>query len=125
MVLAKVGHRFTVLGVVEEALYRAQAFWGKKVELQQVIDESMKNFKAFFRWVYVEIQRLSHETVSRDLSKVSQQDITFIAEFLQRFQPVEGEGGVSHVYQEKVGQYLAQEELVQPPYNTATPGTSC
>ena len=88
----------------------------------------MKNFKAFFRWVYVEILRLSDETVSGDLSKVgllpprllgscsclldslapapaqvSQQDITFIAEFLKRFQPVESRGGsVSHLYLEKV-----------------------
>ena len=38
--------------------------------IRQVIDESMKNFKAFFRWVYVEILRLSEETVSGDLSKV-------------------------------------------------------
>jgi len=123
--LARAGHRFSVLGVTEEvvekALYRAQAFWSKGVELQQVIDESMKNFKAFFRWVYVEILRLSDETVSGDLSKVSQQDITFIAEFLQRFQPVEGEGGVSHVYLEKVGQYLGEDELVQPPDNSANP----
>ena len=38
--------------------------------------------------------------------KVSQQDITFIAEFLKRFQPVESTGGsVSHLYLEKVGQY--------------------
>jgi len=123
--LAKAGHRFSVLGVteavVEEALYRAQAFWSKGVELQQVIDESMKNFKAFFRWVYVEILRLSDETVSGDLSKVSQQDITFIAEFLQRFQPMECEGGVSHVYLEKVGQYLGEAALVQPPDNSANP----
>ena len=40
--------------VVERALYRS-----KGVELQQVIDESMKNLKVFFRWVYVEILRLS------------------------------------------------------------------
>ena len=40
--------------------------------IRQVIDESMKNFKAFFRWVYVEILRLSEETVSGDLSKVRQ-----------------------------------------------------
>jgi len=123
--LAKAGHRFSVLGVteavVERALYRAQAFWSKGVELQQVIDESMKNFKAFFRWVYVEILRLSEETVSGDLSKVSQQDITFIAEFLQRFQPLSDDHGVSHVYLEKVGQYLGEEELVQPPDNTANP----
>jgi len=123
--LARAGRRFSVLGVtedlVEKALYRAQAFWSKGVELQQVIDESMKNFKAFFRWLYVEILRLNDETVSEDLSKVSQQDITFIAEFLKRFQPVETEGDVSHVYLEKVGQYLSEEDLVQPPDNKANP----
>ena len=45
--------RFSVLSVtdtaVKEALYAARSFWAKGVELQQVIDESMKNFKAFFR----------------------------------------------------------------------------
>jgi len=91
--------------VVERALYRR-----KGVELQQVIDESMKNLKVFFRWIYVEILRLSDKTGSGDLSKVSHQ---VIAEFIQRFQPLEGEGGVSHVYLEKVGQYMAEEELVQ------------
>ena len=43
---------------------------GSSAVMQQVIDESMKNFKAFFRWVYVEILRLSEETVAGDLSKV-------------------------------------------------------
>ena len=37
--------------------------------------------------------RLNEEPVTGDLSKVSQQDITFIAEFLQRFQPLEGGTG--------------------------------
>jgi len=124
--LARAGDKYPVLGVtetvVEKALYQAQAFWAKGVELQQVIDESMKNFKAFFRWVYVEILKLSEETVSGDLSKVSQQDITFIAEFLKRFQPVESTGGsVSHLYLEKVGQYLEDASLVQPPDNSANP----
>jgi len=66
--LARVGHRYSVLGitenVVEKALFQAMSFWSKGVELQQVIDESMKNFKAFFRWVYVEILRLGEEKVS-------------------------------------------------------------
>jgi len=77
---------------------------------------------AFFRWVYVEILRLNDESVSGDLSKVSQQDITFIAEFLKRFQPVENNSGnVSHLYLEKVGQYLEDALLVQPPDNSANP----
>jgi len=133
--LATQGHKLPVLGLtqhkVEEALQQAQAFWAKGVELQQVIDESMKNFKAFFRWVYVEILRLCDETASGDLSKVCQQDVTFIAEFLKRFQPVAlpslplgpGKDGhtVTHLHLEKVGQYLEDKPLSQPPDNSANP----
>merc|ERR1719187_1931324 len=124
--LTRASERFSVLGVTEEAvmaaLYQATAFWCKGVELQQVIDESMKNFKAFFRWLYVEILRLSDETVSGDLSKVSQQDITFIAEFLQRFSKGDDDSSsTSHVYLEKVGQYLSDGPLDQPPDNANNP----
>jgi len=54
---------------------------------------------------------------------VSQQDITFIAEFLKRFQSChQGSTGiVSHVYLERVGQYLADADLVQPPDNSTNP----
>lgn len=55
--------RFGVLGLatqsVQEAITTAGTFMLKAVELQQVIDGSMKNLKAFFRWLYVVIQRLS------------------------------------------------------------------
>ena len=47
-----------VVGVTEDVVERA-SYRSKGVELQQVIDESMKNLKVFFRWVYVEILRLS------------------------------------------------------------------
>ena len=57
-----------ILGVSEENIINAQqkaaSFWNKGIELQQVIDDSMKSFKAFFRWLYVEILRLSDEDVS-------------------------------------------------------------
>ena len=57
-----------ILGVTEENIINAQqkaaTFWNKGIELQQVIDDSMKSFKAFFRWLYVEILRLSDEDVS-------------------------------------------------------------
>jgi hypothetical protein len=58
------------------------------------------------------------------LPQVSQQDITFIAAFLKRFQPVEsttGGAAVSHLYLEKVGQYLEDAPLAQPPDNSANP----
>ena len=37
----------------------AASFWSKGIEVQQVLDESMKSFKAFFRWLSVEIRRIS------------------------------------------------------------------
>ena len=57
-----------ILGISAENIINAQqnaaSFWNKGIELQQVIDDSMKSFKAFFRWLYVEILRLSDEDVS-------------------------------------------------------------
>ena len=64
----------------------------------------MKCFKAFFKWLYIEILRLSDENVSEDLNKTSQQDVEFIAQFLQSFSL--GMGDDTHTYLEKVGQYL-------------------
>ena len=78
----------------------------------QVIDESMKCFKAFFRWLYVEILRLSDETVSEELSKASQQDVEFISEFLNSFSKAADND--SYTYLERVGQYLKNENLAQP-----------
>ena len=69
----------------------------------------MKNFKAFFRWLYVEILKLSDKTICEELSKVSQQDIQFIGEFLQRFAPINTDKDEDdqcnvhhHMYLEKV-----------------------
>ena len=97
---------------VSEAQQNAAVLWAKAVELQQVIDESMKCFKAFFKWLYVEILRLSEENVSEELSKTSQQDVQFIADFLASFSTVSSPD--SYSYLEKVGQYLKNEPLVQP-----------
>ena len=117
--VARQGRKYSVLGVeedvVSEALSRIQAFWSKGTELQYVIDESMKNFKAFFRWIYLEISRLNEEPTVGDISKTTQQEIAFLADFLQRFQPQGGGSKLSHVHLERVRQYLKDEEdLVQP-----------
>ena len=97
---------------VIEAQQNAAVLWAKAVELQQVIDESKKCFKAFFKWLYVEILRLSEENISEELSKTSQQDIQFIADFLASFSSVSSPD--SYSYLEKVGQYLKNDELSQP-----------
>ena len=98
---------------VTKAQQNASILWAKAVELQQVIDESMKCFKAFFKWLYVEILRLSEENVSEELSKTTQQDVQFIADFLSSLSSVSSSVD-SYSYLEKVGQYLKREKLPQP-----------
>jgi anaphase-promoting complex subunit 4 len=44
---------------ITEAGRCAAGFWSKGIEVQQVLDDSMKSFKAFFRWLSVEIRRIS------------------------------------------------------------------
>uniref|UniRef100_A0A670J8N0 Anaphase-promoting complex subunit 4 n=1 Tax=Podarcis muralis TaxID=64176 RepID=A0A670J8N0_PODMU len=56
---------------IEEAITAVGSFILKANELLQVIDSSMKNFKAFFRWLYV-----------GELKLMTQKDITFVADFL-------------------------------------------
>ncbi|MEQ2157467.1 anaphase promoting complex subunit 4 [Goodea atripinnis] len=50
--------------------------------LFRVIDKSMKNFKAFFRWLYVAMLRMCDEHVPPELNKMTQKDIAFVADFL-------------------------------------------
>ncbi|XP_013403134.1 anaphase-promoting complex subunit 4-like [Lingula anatina] len=118
--------RFGLLGLsspsVQEAVQMAGAFMLKAVELQQVIDGSMKNFKAFFRWLYVVIQRLSQEAIPAELSKMTQQDLNFVTDFLKEYFTEEMDGSCKSGFKlEKVGQYLKHEELQEPLPNTDNP----
>ncbi|KAJ6659412.1 hypothetical protein lerEdw1_019144 [Lerista edwardsae] len=88
--------------------------------LQRVIDSSMKNFKAFFRWLYVAMLRMSDDHVPPELNKMTQKDITFVADFLtEHFNEApelyNRKGKYFNV--ERVGQYLKDEDddLVSPP----------
>nr|CAD7602518.1 unnamed protein product [Timema genevievae] len=119
--------RYQVLGLKEEtveaALSAAGAFLVKATEVQQVIDSSMKNYKAFFRWLYVAIIRLTDERgPSSELSKVTQQEVAYVAEFLYSFDTVMLKDARSPlgVYKprfnlERLGQYLEDEDLTMPP----------
>uniref|UniRef100_A0A9L0S9W0 Anaphase-promoting complex subunit 4 n=1 Tax=Equus caballus TaxID=9796 RepID=A0A9L0S9W0_HORSE len=85
-----------------------------------IIDSSMKNFKAFFRWLYVAMLRMTEDHVLPELNKMTQKDITFVAEFLtEHFNEAPDlynrKGKYFNV--EKVGQYLKDEDddLVSPP----------
>ena len=53
--------------------------------LFQVIDETRRSFRLFFKWLHAEILKLSDDVVPEYLAKTSQQEIAFIAEFLASF----------------------------------------
>uniref|UniRef100_A0A8C2GWV1 Anaphase-promoting complex subunit 4 n=1 Tax=Cyprinus carpio TaxID=7962 RepID=A0A8C2GWV1_CYPCA len=96
--------KFQPLGLdpaaIEDAIVAVGSFTLKASELLQVIDKSMKNFKAFFRWLYM-----------------TQKDLAFVADFLsEHFSELFDRKG-KYFNVERVGQYLKDEDedLVSPP----------
>ncbi|XP_014664104.1 PREDICTED: anaphase-promoting complex subunit 4-like, partial [Priapulus caudatus] len=137
MGMAQWKDKFGALGLTPENLQVVSrsvgSFMLKATELQQVIDNSMKNFKAFFRWLYVVILRLSDETPMAEINKVTQQDLAFVAEFLkesfteeQSVPPqvkteVSSDQAKPSFHLERVGQYLKDEPLHFPPDTSTNP----
>ncbi|XP_053314308.1 anaphase-promoting complex subunit 4 [Spea bombifrons] len=98
---------------IEDAVTAVGSFILKANELLQVIDSGMKNFKAFFRWLYVAMLRMSDDHVIPELNKMTQKDITFVADFLtEHFNEAPDlynqKGKYFNV--ERVGQYLKDED---------------
>lgn len=121
-----------------EASRNAGAFLIKSLELQQAIEQSTRDYKIFWGWLYGVIIRFLETSVPDEAKAVSQQDITYLAEFLSTFdQDARGERKI-HIEQlafryqftnsfhsrtaatgttkrtfnlERVGQYLKNENL--------------
>ncbi|XP_041370961.1 anaphase-promoting complex subunit 4-like [Gigantopelta aegis] len=121
--------KFGVLGLDTAMLQKAVDMAGSFVittsQLQQVIDGSIKNFKAFFRWLYVVILRLSNQQPPAELSKMTQHDVNFVAEFLKEnfveLSPTESAKKNHGFKLEKVGQYLKKKDLLYPPDTSNNP----
>ncbi|XP_017891268.2 anaphase-promoting complex subunit 4 isoform X3 [Ceratina calcarata] len=115
--MVRFGGPYELLGLTDETvitngLHATEAFLAKSSEIQQVIDHSMRDYKVFFRWLYVVILRLTDERIPSEASRISQQELTFIAEFLRGFDKTEsGVGARKGVNLEKLGQYLRRESL--------------
>lgn len=113
--------------MVTEAIRASCAFLNKCLELQQVIDVSMRNYKAFFRWLFVVIVRLLDEQTSSEIVKITQQELTHIAEFLYNFDNVHEENTDSPTEKpvkfnlERLGQYLLDEDLTILPDDEDNP----
>ncbi|CAL1277587.1 unnamed protein product [Larinioides sclopetarius] len=118
--------QFGPLGLEESLVHKAVLATGsfllKATEIQQVIDNSMKNFKAFFRWLYSVILRLSDEPIPIEISRLTQQDLNFVAEFLKENFTIEyDENKKTTVKLERVAQYLKKEDLLYPPSTSGSP----
>lgn len=89
------------------------AFLVKGVEVQQVINHSMTNYKAFFRWLYVVILRLMDEQIPPEIPKMAQQDLAYITEFLKNFDSIgnNASGQTGRFNLERLGQYLLDAPL--------------
>lgn len=101
---------------VTAAIKACCAFLNKSLELQQVIDRSMRNYKAFFRWLFVVIVRLLDEQTPSEIVKITQQELSHIAEFLYNFDSVQEENDTSSAKPvkfnlERLGQYLQDQDL--------------
>lgn len=77
----------------------------------------MRNYKAIFRWLFVVIVRLLDEQTPSDIVKMSQQELSHIAEFLYNFDNVQIESSESGSDKsvkfnlERLGQYLQDQDL--------------
>ncbi|CAG4964655.1 unnamed protein product [Parnassius apollo] len=129
--LTRIPDRFKILGldeaIVTQSIKACCAFLNKCLELQQVIDVSMRNYKAFFRWLFVVIIRLLDEQTPSEIVKMTQQELTHIAEFLYNFDNVQTENSDSATEKpvkfnlERLGQYLQDQELTILPDDEDNP----
>lgn len=96
------------------------AFLIKSYELQQTIDSSTRDYKIFFRWLYVAIMRLLDETIPDDITCFSQQETSYLADFLYNIEnhveESQNETGEAEMKcnLERVGQYLEDKDLLIP-----------
>lgn len=110
---------FQILGITESSVTAAIkaccAFLNKSLELQQVIDVSMRNYKAFFRWLFVVLVRLLDEQTPSEIVKITQQELSHIADFLYNFDSVPEENDNQEkpvkFNLERLGQYLQDQDL--------------
>ncbi|XP_035780813.1 anaphase-promoting complex subunit 4-like [Anopheles albimanus] len=109
-----------------QALRDCGAFQIKCFELQQTIDYSKRDFKIFFRWLCSMIVRLIDEPLQEHYPTITQQELTYLANFLAQFDdtfdtpdatvPEDSQrksAGLRRKFNlERVGQYLEDKPLL-------------
>ncbi|PRD19545.1 UNVERIFIED_CONTAM: Anapc4 [Trichonephila clavipes] len=124
--MAKWTEQFGPIGLRESLVHEAKMATGSFVlktnEIQQVIDNSLNNFKAFIQWLHSVMLRLAEEPIPPEISRLTQQDLNFVAEFLKEHFTIEyDENKKTTVKLERVAQYLKHEDLPYPPSYSGNP----
>lgn len=87
----------------------------------------MRNYKAFFRWLFVVIVRFLDEQIPSEIIKINQQELSYIAEFLYNFDEIQSERSETQsdvpikFNLERLGQYLQDQELTILPDDEDNP----
>lgn len=84
------------------------------INLLLSIFNSSNRSRCIYRWLYVAILQLTDEKAPSEVSRVSQQELTFIAEFLNGFDKTMPRTNGGRINLEKLGQYLRRENLQTP-----------
>ncbi|CAG9822769.1 unnamed protein product [Phaedon cochleariae] len=128
--MTRLQNRYGVIGLSEEqitqAIQSSGAFLIKAGEMQQIINHSVINYKAFFRWLYGAILFLMDETIPSEIHKMAQQDLAYITEFLQNFDNIGNRDGqnTKGFIMERLGQYLVDAPLTIIPVMNGNDWTS-
>ncbi|KAB7493638.1 Anaphase-promoting complex subunit 4 [Armadillidium nasatum] len=127
--MSKRENEYGTLGVktseVTKAMSCVGSFLLKSSEMLQAIESSMRDFRIFVRWISSVHLRLLREHLPLEVTRMSQQDITNLLNFLNDSfeEVVTGPDGEkrTHFRLEKAGQYLKKEELKCLPNYDSTP----
>jgi anaphase-promoting complex subunit 4 len=105
--------------VSNRALFSTGSFLMKSYELQQTIDKSMRDFKIFFRWLYIAIARINDDSIPEEIGTITQQEINHLAEFIYNIEEYRKDTVKTDTSEvdikfnlERIGQYLRNEDLV-------------
>lgn len=97
---------------ISDAIVSTGAFLIKGTEMQQIINHSIMNYQAFFRWVYIAIMNLLEEQIPSEVPRMTQQDLSYITEFLQSFDTIaDANSQKTGFIMERLGQYLSDAPL--------------
>ncbi|KAG8195977.1 hypothetical protein JTE90_028951 [Oedothorax gibbosus] len=99
------------------------SFLLKTVEAKGVIQESIKNTVAFFRWLRVMLLRHNNKPVPKEVIAAAQQNPPFMEDFLKYnfHTSVDANCVTTEIKLEQFGQYLRAEDLSHPATITINP----